>query len=76
MKGNLARGSRSTIESEEVQQALRALSFDGFTSRVGNTDQKNYAVFKPTQVKSVTGNLGEFQRVPGLRCQDWTESLT
>jgi len=19
----------------------------------------------------VTGNLGEFQRVPGLRCEDW-----
>ncbi|WP_269220730.1 tRNA(fMet)-specific endonuclease VapC [Brevundimonas vesicularis] len=24
----------------------------------------------------LTGNLGEFQRVPGLRCQDWAESKT
>jgi len=22
----------------------------------------------------ITGNLGEFRRVPGLRCEDWTEA--
>jgi hypothetical protein len=62
LKGNIKQGRWRAIESPEVQQAIRALGHDGFTVREGNGTQKNYAVYKPSQVKSITGNLGEYGR--------------
>jgi polyhydroxyalkanoate synthesis regulator phasin len=62
MKGRISQGLWQAIEDKRVQQALRTLGFDGFTVREGRNSPKNYAVYKPEQVKSITGNLGEFSR--------------
>jgi len=52
------------IENEDVQRGLRALGHDGFTVREGGNSNapKNYAVYKPEQVKSVTGNIDGYGR--------------
>jgi hypothetical protein len=60
MKGRISQGLWQAIEDKRVQQALRALGFDGFTVRENRASEKNYAVYKPEQVKSITGNLGDF----------------
>jgi len=62
LQGRIAQGLWQAIEDKGVQQALRALGYDGFTVRENKAGPKNYAVYKPTQVKSVTGNLGEYDR--------------
>jgi hypothetical protein len=62
MKGRISQGLWQAIEDKRVQQALRALGFDAFTVREGRNSPKNYAVYKPEQVKSITGNLGDFSR--------------
>jgi hypothetical protein len=62
MKGRISQGLWQAIEDKRVQQALRALGFDSFTVRENRNSPKNYAVYKPEQVKSVTGNLGEYGR--------------
>jgi hypothetical protein len=62
MKGRISQGLWQAIEDKRVQQALRALGFDAFTVRENRNSPKNYAVYKPEQVKSVTGNLGEYGR--------------
>jgi hypothetical protein len=50
----------STIEDPIVQDALKSFGFDSFyVQEYGN---KNLAVFKAEQVKSVTGNIGDFSR--------------
>jgi len=46
------------IETDYVQQAIRALGYDSFT--VSEGDVKNFGVFLPTNVKSATGNIGTF----------------
>jgi hypothetical protein len=46
------------VESKYVQQAIRALGYDSFT--VSEGDVKNFGVFLPTNVKSVTGNIGTY----------------
>ena len=56
VKGLISRGNWNRIESEPVQEAIRALGFDGFSVLEAGT--KNYAVYNPTQIKSVTGNIG------------------
>jgi polyhydroxyalkanoate synthesis regulator phasin len=61
-KGRVAQGLWQAIEDKRFQQALKALGYDGFTVREGRNGPKNYAVYKPEQVKSITGNLGEFGR--------------
>lgn len=60
MKGRISQGLWQAIEDKRVQQAIRALGFDAFTVRENRASAKNYAVYKPNQVKSVTGNLGDF----------------
>jgi hypothetical protein len=48
------------LESDRVQDAIRAAGFDGFYIKQGN--QKNLAVYDPVQIKSATGNVGTFDR--------------
>jgi hypothetical protein len=60
MKGRISQGLWQAIEDKRVQQAIRALGFDAFTVRENRASAKNYAVYKPNQVKSVTGNDGQF----------------
>jgi hypothetical protein len=58
-------GDWRTIEKPEVQKALKELGFDSFYVNEERTDTgaitKNLAVFKATQVKSATGNFGDFE---------------
>jgi len=49
-----------TIESPAVQNAIKALGYDSFY--VSENNSKNLAVYDPNQVKSVTGNSGEYSR--------------
>ena len=58
VKDLVSRGNWVRIESEDVQEAIRALDFDGFS--VLEAGSKNYAVYNPTNIKSVTGNIGTF----------------
>jgi len=58
VKGQISRGLWTRIESEPVQEAIRALGFDGFS--VLEAGSKNYAVYNPTAIKSVTGNIGTY----------------
>lgn len=54
------------LESDRVQNAIRAAGFDGFYIKQGN--QKNLAVYDPVQIKSATGNIGTFDRAdPDIR---------
>ena len=54
----ISRGSWQTIESPRVQQALEQEGFDSFYVLEGG--HKNLAVYKPSQIKSATGNQGTF----------------
>lgn len=54
----IARGTWSVIESDEVQEAIQMANFDGFYVQEGG--DKNLAVYEPTQVKSATGNIGTY----------------
>jgi hypothetical protein len=54
----ISRGSWQTIESPRVQQALEQEGFDSFYVLEGG--HKNLAVYKPSQIKSATGNIGTF----------------
>ena len=51
-------GLWSRIEEPKFQAALKALGFDSFQIKEDNI--KQLAVFKANQVKSITGNTGEF----------------
>jgi hypothetical protein len=51
-------GLWSRIEEPKFQAALKALGFDSFQIKEDNI--KQLAVFKANQVKSITGNIGEF----------------
>jgi hypothetical protein len=62
LPGLLKQGYSSIIEQEPVQTAIRKLGFDGYVSRRNRTSPVVYAVYSPEQVKSATGNLGEFSR--------------
>jgi len=54
------------LESDRVQNAIRAAGFDGFYIKQGN--QKNLAVYDPVQIKSATGNVGTFDTTsPDIR---------
>ena len=54
------------LESDRVQDAIRAAGFDGFYIKQGN--QKNLAVYDPVQIKSATGNVGTFETTsPDIR---------
>lgn len=60
MKGRISQGLWQAIEDKRVQQAIRALGFDAFAVRENRNSPKNYAVYQPQQVKSITGNDGQF----------------
>jgi hypothetical protein len=62
LPGLLKQGYLTTIEQEPVQTAIRRLGFDGYVARRNRNSPVVYAVYKPEQVKSATGNLGEFSR--------------
>ena len=58
VKGMISRGNWPRIESPEVQEAIKRAGFDGFSVLEAGT--KNYAVYNPTAIKSVTGNIGTY----------------
>jgi hypothetical protein len=62
LPGLLKQGYLTTIEQEPVQTAIRRLGFDGYVARRNRNSPVVYAVYKPEQVKSATGNLGEYSR--------------
>lgn len=53
-------GLWSVIEDKTVQDVIKQLGFDSFNVMEGGN--KNLAVYSAAQVKSVTGNIGEFSR--------------
>ena len=59
LDGYLSMGDWGYIEHPETIAAIKNLDFDGITMREDMAD-KNYAVFKQTNVKSAVGNLGAF----------------
>jgi hypothetical protein len=61
----VAQGDWDTIESPEIQEAIRGLGFDSFY--VKENGKKNLAVFDANQVKSATGNTGEFGETKDMR---------
>lgn len=61
-------GSWVTIESAEVQAAIKKAGFDGFYVKEGG--RKNLAVYTSNQIKSAIGNNGEFDiNNPDIRYQ-------
>lgn len=61
-------GDWSTIESDQIQKGIKKAGFDGFY--VKENGVKNLAVYKPSQVKSATGNRGTFDETnPDIRYQ-------
>ena len=61
----VADGLWSVIEDPVVQSALKTLGFDSFHVQEGGN--KNLAVFNANQVKSVTGNIGDFGENKDIR---------
>jgi hypothetical protein len=56
----LSSGDWPAIEDPSVQDEIKKFGFDSFYVMEGGT--KNLAVYSAEQVKSVTGNIGEFSR--------------
>lgn len=54
----LQSGDWQTVESVEVQRAIKALGYDSFHVKEGGV--KNLAVYDPNQVKSAIGNNGNY----------------
>jgi hypothetical protein len=65
LSDKIAKGEWETIESPEVQESIRGLGFDSFY--VKENGKKNLAVFDANQVKSATGNTGEFGETKDMR---------
>ena len=65
LSSRLERGDWTYIESANVQQALQALGFDSFHVLEGG--KKNLAVFSANQVKSATGNIGDYSESKDIR---------
>lgn len=61
----LMSGDWSAIEDESVLKAISELGFDSFYVKEGKA--KNLAVFKANQVKSVTGNIGDFSENKSIK---------
>jgi hypothetical protein len=57
---DVKKGDWETIESADVQEAIRYAGFDGFY--VKENGRKNLAVYEPSQIKSAIGNTGAFSR--------------
>ena len=60
LKGILAQGFPKVVENPAVMKAIRDLNFDGYIVRRNRTAPMSYAVFQPKQLKSITGNDGQF----------------
>jgi hypothetical protein len=58
MMEEIENGNWDVIESENVQENLRDMGYDGFYVREGY--QKNLAVYDSSQLKSATGNRGTY----------------
>jgi hypothetical protein len=56
----LERGDWETIETPDIQKAIKAAGFDSFYAK--EAGRKNLAVYSPNQVKSAVGNTGAFSR--------------
>jgi hypothetical protein len=54
----IKKGSWEAIETDDIQEAIQSLKFDGFY--VQEDGRKNLAVYNPTQIKSATGNIGTY----------------
>jgi Large polyvalent protein associated domain 38/ADP-Ribosyltransferase in polyvalent proteins len=54
------RGDYEAIESRKMQDAIKAMGHDGFYVREAGRQVKNLGVFRPEQIKSATGNNGNF----------------
>jgi len=65
LESRLQRGDWTYIESANIQQALQASGFDSFQVLEGG--KKNLAVFSANQVKSATGNLGDYSESKDIR---------
>ena len=61
----IADGNWDAIESPQVQDAIIGLGHDSFYVNEGK--EKNLAVFNANQVKSITGNLGDFGENKDIR---------
>ena len=61
----LADGDWTEVENDVVQQAIKNAGFDSFYVEENGT--KNLAVYNANQVKSVTGNIGEFGENKDIR---------
>jgi hypothetical protein len=71
LKGILAQGYPKVVERPDIIRTIRKLGFDGYITRRNRNAPMSYAVFKPEQVKSITGNDGEF----GVETKDVRYSL-
>lgn len=60
LPGLIKQGYPKTIESPQVQKAIRKLGFDGYIVRHNRNAPLTYVVYDNNQVKSVTGNLGDY----------------
>lgn len=58
-------GIWSIIEGADIQQAIKDAGFDSFYVLEGG--RKNLAVFDANQIKSATGNLGDFSESKDIR---------
>jgi len=56
----ISKGSWKEIQRKDVQKAIKDAGFDGFYEK--EMGYINLAVYDPNQVKSVTGNSGEYSR--------------
>ena len=57
-KDSLNKGQWRYIEEKATQRAIKSLGFDSYYVKEGA--QKNLALYKPTQLKSASGNVGTF----------------
>ena len=71
LQGILSQGYPSVVERPDVMKAIRGLGFDGYLVRRNRTAPMSYAVYQPQQVKSITGNDGQFS----LETKDFRYSL-
>jgi hypothetical protein len=71
LKGILVQGYPKVVERPDIMQAIRRLNFDGYVVRHNRQSPLSYAVFQPQQVKSITGNDGQFS----LETKDMRYSL-
>jgi hypothetical protein len=60
IKYHLPQGDWETIERDEVQDAIKNMGHDSFF--VNEEGEKNLGVYDPSQIKSATGNNGNFDQ--------------